>query len=90
MTVEFTLDGRCMTDRAAAHAHLQAQLHLPDYYGRNLDALYDLLTEDGTERTITVLYSDVMQQNLGGYAVALLETLYQASETNSALKIIVA
>ena len=38
-----TLDGLQMSGRAAAHDHLKAQLKLPDYYGRNLDALYDLL-----------------------------------------------
>jgi len=41
MTVE--LDGRLMHDRLSAHEYLKVQLALPDYYGRNLDALYDLL-----------------------------------------------
>ncbi len=27
------------------HDFLQEQMDLPDYYGRNLDALYDLLSE---------------------------------------------
>ena len=42
MTV--TLDGRFMTTRDNAHEHLAQQLKLPDWYGRNFDALYDLLT----------------------------------------------
>ena len=87
MTIE--LDGRQMTSRDAAHDHLKAQLMLPEYYGRNLDALYDVLTERGEETTIVVCYSDEMQAHLGGYAVALLETLHQASEINPALNIII-
>ena len=29
--------------RETAHTYLKEILHLPDYYGRNLDALYDCL-----------------------------------------------
>ena len=39
------LDGRGMTDRKVVHDELKKQLMLPDYYGRNLDALFDVLTE---------------------------------------------
>jgi ribonuclease inhibitor len=39
------LDCRKMTDRKAAHAYLKQALALPDYYGNNLDALYDCLTD---------------------------------------------
>ncbi|MBQ2244201.1 MAG: barstar family protein [Oscillospiraceae bacterium] len=38
------LDGSLMTDKAAAHDRLACQLGLPAWYGRNLDALYDMLT----------------------------------------------
>ena len=41
------LEGKAMTDRPAAHSHLAERLDLPVWYGRNLDALYDLLTEIG-------------------------------------------
>ena len=39
------LDARRMEERGEAHAYLRERLDLPDYYGRNLDALYDCLTE---------------------------------------------
>ena len=35
------VDGGLMTSREAAHDLLAARLGLPEYYGRNLDALYD-------------------------------------------------
>ncbi len=38
-----------MQEREAAHAYLAKRLHFPAYYGKNLDALYDLLTDRGTE-----------------------------------------
>lgn len=39
------LDASRMRERAEAHAYLTQALQLPDYYGKNLDALYDCLTE---------------------------------------------
>lgn len=81
------LEGRQMTDRAAMHDHLKVQLHLPDYYGRNLDALYDLLTERGEPTVIQVADWTDLEQNLGHYAAALLDTLYDAAKENTNLTI---
>ena len=36
------IDGSQMSGRQAAHQHLAERLSFPGYYGRNLDALYDL------------------------------------------------
>lgn len=45
-----TLDARALCTRPQAHEYLKEQLHFPDYYGKNLDALYDCLTDmDETE-----------------------------------------
>ena len=45
-----TLDATMLRERLPAHDYLKEALALPDYYGRNLDALYDCLTElDETE-----------------------------------------
>ena len=85
MTIE--LDGRRMTDRSALHDYLQKVLELPDYYGRNLDALYDLLTEDGRPRKILLRNSAEVEAQLGGYGIAFLETLRQAAEENPALEV---
>ena len=39
------LDAREFTDKEASHAYLKKALDFPDYYGTNLDALYDCLTD---------------------------------------------
>lgn len=45
-----TLDATMLRERLPAHDYLKEALALPDYYGKNLDALYDCLTElDETE-----------------------------------------
>ena len=39
------LDARKMDEKAGAHAYLKKIFSFPDYYGNNLDALYDCLSE---------------------------------------------
>ena len=39
------LDGNFLLEKDTAHTYLKQKLNLPEYYGRNLDALYDCLTE---------------------------------------------
>ncbi len=41
------LDAAKMGSRKEAHRYLQQMLSFPDYYGCNLDALYDCLTDLG-------------------------------------------
>lgn len=43
--MKVVLDVEKMQTREAAHAHLKEMLELPEYYGRNLDALYDCLSD---------------------------------------------
>jgi len=81
------LSGREMTSRKAAHDHLARQLSLPDYYGRNLDALYDLLTERGEETLLVVTESAAITEALGDYGNALLDTLRDAALNNPSLNI---
>jgi len=85
MTVE--LDGRQMYNRVSTHDHLQQRLELPDYYGRNLDALYDLLTEHADPLEIVVWYPEVLKEQLGRYGDALLRTLQEAAGSNPSLTI---
>ena len=42
---EYVIDCRRLADAAAAHAYLKELFSFPEYYGANLDALYDCLTE---------------------------------------------
>ena len=65
---QIVLDGKCMTSRAAAHAYLAAAFSFPDWYGRNLDALYDLLYERRrSELTVILMNGDCLRSALGDY-----------------------
>lgn len=81
------LDGRAMTDRSAAHSHLAQRLDLPAYYGRNLDALYDVLTEIGTDTELILEDPAAVIDHLGKYGEALLSAMQEAAEENLHLTI---
>ena len=82
------IDGREMTDKATAHEYLKNLLNLPDYYGKNLDRLYDCLTEMKKCQLI-VTYVAEMQENPRRYADNLIATLEAAAEKNPNLSVIV-
>ena len=87
MTVTVELKGSLITSKDALHDCLANGLQLPSYYGRNLDALFDLLTERGEETEIVVTEWEALSLQLGHYAAALMDTLYDAAKENPKLTI---
>ena len=61
----YTIYGTNMTSREKAHQYLAEMLDLPEYYGGNLDALYDVLTEDSRPVEITLFQSAAVLSHLG-------------------------
>ena len=48
------LDGNILADATQVHDYLKEMLEFPEYYGKNLDALHDCLTDlENVEITIT-------------------------------------
>lgn len=76
----YTINGAAMTDREQAHDELARALEFPEYYGRNLDALWDLATE--VVGDVTLENAAEMLNSLEGYGCKLLETLYEAAQKN--------
>lgn len=68
-------------------AELVKELPLPDYYGRNLDALYDVLTESGDGWNIIFYNAKFAQYRLGKYFDALCRLCREAAEDVYDLKI---
>lgn len=63
-----TLDGKLMQSKEAAHAYIAAAFSFPAYYGRNLDALYDLLSERRRQPLeVTLINGDLLREALGEY-----------------------
>ena len=79
------LDGEVLTDQKALHDRLAEDLGFPDWYGRNLDALYDCLTDIREEAEICILQMPLLEEKLGRYAVLLLKVLKDAAGENTAI-----
>ena len=62
------------------HERIQVALEFPDYYGKNLDALYDCLTEIGIETEIQLINKDFVSNDL-------LNTFIDAEKENTYLKL---
>ena len=82
------IDGRKMTDRETTHTYLKRKLSLPEYYGRNLDALFDCLCEMNDVQ-IVVAYVQEMKDNLRRYADNIINVFEAAEQKNPKLSVIV-
>ena len=71
------IDGKLI--KKEGHDYIKETLNFPDYYGKNLDALYDCLTEIGIETQIKLINADLIPNDL-------LETFIDASDENTFLE----
>lgn len=78
--VKYVICGNAMISRETAHDELSRALSLPEYYGRNLDALWDCVSAMSGEIVLTG--SDEMLKNLGLYGKKILSVFGDAAEQN--------
>ena len=73
------IDTSAVCTREALHDVFKQQLELPDYYGKNLDALWDCLT-GWVDLPLTVEWHGFHEarSRIGDYADRALETFRQA------------
>lgn len=74
-----------LAHRGQAHSYLARMLDFPDYYGKNLDALFDCLTELG-DCTVVLDGGEELSRN-GGYGAKVLKVLEEAARANPRLKL---
>ena len=81
------IDGNAVSSMEDIHRTLVEQLAFPDWYGNNLDALHDCLTDLGEETVIALLHGEILAEKLeAGYA-RLCRVLSDAAEENPYLTI---
>jgi ribonuclease inhibitor len=79
------LDGEEMTSKEGAHQHLAVMMDFPQYYGENLDALWDLLTVISEPTQITLINGEKLIQALGDYGEAIISIFEEAAAFNHKL-----
>lgn len=78
-----TLEGRLMTSKEALYLHLNRVFALPNHFGNNLDALWDVLNEATESTEILFLNVDLAQKQLGDYALELVNLLERLAQQNN-------
>ena len=81
------INARRMTTRGDAHAHLKQRLRLPEWYGNNLDALHDCLSEIGIPTRVILRYAPLLESMPDGYGSRLIAVLEQSAQENANLRL---
>ena len=83
--MEYRIDLSKISTKKEFHDKIEEVLPCPDYYGRNLDALYDILTESAQERKLIFCGCAVFRERMPGYMAALEELCMEAAEEQPGL-----
>ncbi|MBQ2854281.1 MAG: barstar family protein [Oscillospiraceae bacterium] len=84
---DITIDCRGFVPRSDLHKAFADALAFPDYYGNNLDALHDCLTEISEETRIRLLHWEDAEASLGSYARATKRAILDAALENTQLAV---
>lgn len=68
----YLLDGREMTSRETAYALIARTMRFPAWFGNNLDALADCLSEMRRSSMVILLHTEALRAQLGEYGEKLL------------------
>lgn len=81
------IDVRNIRTVRALHIYLDYCLDLPAHYGRNLDALYDMLREESRMLCLCIAGADAVQGELAAYMPRLMRVMQDAAQENERLTI---
>lgn len=82
-----TIDCTPIETPAVLHEILAEKLRFPDYYGHNLDALYDCLTELEEETQLILTNWHALEYRLGDFSGKLVYVFHCAADDNPDLKV---
>ncbi|WP_426349977.1 barstar family protein [Alloiococcus sp. CFN-8] len=78
---EIIIEGALIDSREELHRIFQEALGISNHYGKNLDALWDVLTGE-IDLPIRIIWRDfnITEKNIGAYAVKTSKVIERASE----------
>ena len=83
--MQYTVDLSTVRDQKSLHALLAETLPLPDYYGGNLDALFDVLTDAHELWDVSFTHCREAALVLGDYMDAFRATVIDAVQEGAEL-----
>lgn len=88
--INITLNGKNMTSKKRAHDYIKWKLKSKEYYGENLDALWDVLSTYNQEIEISFISTDALIECLGDYGEAIISVFKDAAEENTKIMLMIA
>ncbi len=79
---EVILDGRLMTSKNRLYAYLSETFNLPDHFGNNLDALWDILNEETEPTILHITYLKDFLEEMDGYGEQIVRMLTMLNQLN--------
>lgn len=76
-----------VNDKQQLHSLLAKEIGFPEWYGGNLDALYDCLTGVYEETEITIENFDLLEERMGQYALSFRKVMEKADEDNERVNV---
>ena len=83
-----TLDFSGIALRYELHLALKKAFGFPEYYGMNLDALHDCLTDITDETEIEIRNAEELAESLGSYGAAAIHVIEDSAEENKHIEIL--
>ncbi len=84
---EITIDCLWIRDRAGFHETIAKALEFPEWYGGNLDALHDCLTDIHEETRVRLLNWEALEANLGNMSGGAKKVILHAASANPRLSV---
>ena len=84
---EITIDGSAIFTSPDLHAALSSALDFPVHYGKNLDALYDCLTEIGQDTHLVLTNWHHIESHLKDYSGKAVYVFHCAMDENPHLTV---
>lgn len=85
---DITIDCMGFVPRSDLHRAFANALSFPDYYGNNLDALHDCLTDITEPTRIRLLHWEAAEEKLGNYARSAKRAILEAAIENTNLAVL--
>lgn len=83
------LDGNKIKSKSDVHSLFSMELAFPEWYGKNLDALHDMLTDISDEIGIIAVNTDQLEINLGKWWKSLSKLLLETSDEKAGIHILI-
>lgn len=82
-----TIDCAQISDKETFHTVMEEKLEFPSWYGKNLDALHDCLTEVFVNTQLRFVNWNRLEETLGLYTAAIRRAVTHAAEENPCIEI---